>query len=55
MRSIALMARNAISDAIRYLTGKRPGWDDDPYAAVRSPIRRGPPDKRAAVSLEEPE
>lgn len=26
----------------------------DPYAGVRAPVRRGPPDRRSVVALDEP-
>jgi hypothetical protein len=55
MRSLAWKARIALADAFRFLTGRRPDSPDDPYAAIRVPIKRGPPDKRAAVALDEPE
>jgi len=54
MRSLASKARVALKDALRFLTGRRPDSPDDPYAPVRSPIKRGPPDKHAAVALDEP-
>jgi len=52
MRSLAWKLRNAIKGL---LTGRRPDSPDDPYAAVRAPIKRGPPDKSAAVALDEPD
>lgn len=55
MRSLAWKARNALADALRFLTGRRPDSPDDPYAAVRSPIKRGSPDNSAAVALDEPD
>ena len=55
MRSLAWKARNALADALRLLTGRRPDLPDNPYAAVRSPIKRGPQDKSAAVALDEPD
>lgn len=55
MRSLATRARNVLTDALRLLTGRRPDSPDDPFAAVRVAIRRGPPDKSAAVALDEPE
>ena len=55
MRSLAWKARNALRDALRFLTGRRPDSPDDPHAAVRAPIKRGPPDKSAAVALDEPD
>ena len=54
MRSLAWKARSALTNALRFLTGWRPDSPDDPYAAVRSPIKRGPPDKSASVALDEP-
>jgi len=54
MRSMAQKARNAIVDAVRFLRGRRPG-PDDPYAPVRVPIKRGPPDKHASIALAEPD
>lgn len=41
--------------AWRLITGRRPDSPDDPYAAVRAPIKRGPQDRSAAVALEEPD
>jgi|HubBroStandDraft_1064217.scaffolds.fasta_scaffold04011_5 hypothetical protein len=55
MRSFASRAKNAFTDALRFLMGRRPDSPDDPYAAVRAPIKRGPPDKSAAVALDEPD
>jgi len=52
MRSLALKLGNAIRGL---LTGRRPDSPDDPYAAVRVPVKRGPPDRSAAVALDEPE
>jgi hypothetical protein len=40
---------------VRFLRGRGPGPDDDPSAAVRAPIKRGPPDKQASVALAEPD
>jgi hypothetical protein len=54
MRSLARKARNALTGALRFLTGRRSNPPDDPYAAVRVPTKRGPPDKSAAVALDEP-
>lgn len=51
MRSLEQKLRNALRDLLR----RRPDPPDDPYAAVRAPIRRGPPDKSAAVALDEPD
>jgi len=53
MRSLAWKARNALTDALRFLTGLRRDSPDDPYAAVRAPVKRGPPDKSATVALDE--
>jgi hypothetical protein len=55
MRSLAWKARDALAGALRFLTGRRPDPPDDPHAAVRVPIKRGPPDKSAAVALDEPD
>jgi hypothetical protein len=55
MRSLAYKAKNALAQAMRFLRGQGPGPDDDPYAAVRAPVKRGPPDKHASVALAEPE
>jgi hypothetical protein len=55
MRSLVWKARNALTDALRFLTGRRPDSPDDPYAAVRAPIKRGPPDKSAVIELAEPD
>ncbi|HTT62529.1 MAG TPA: hypothetical protein VMG35_11830 [Bryobacteraceae bacterium] len=55
MRSLAWKARNALTDALRFLTGRRPDPPDDPFAAVRSPVKRGPPDRSASVALDEPD
>jgi hypothetical protein len=55
MRSLAWKARNALTDALRFLTGRRPDSPDDPYAGVRVPIKKGPPDHSAAVALDEPD
>ena len=41
----------------RQLLRKRPAPPEpyDPYAGVRVPIRKGPPNRSGAVALEEPE
>jgi hypothetical protein len=54
MRSMAQKARNAIVEAVRFLLGRQSG-PGDPYAPVRVPIKRGPPDKHASVALAEPD
>lgn len=55
MRSLAWKARTALQNALRFLSGRPPDSPDDPYNAVRAPVKPGPPDRRAAVALEEPE
>jgi len=55
MRSLVWKARNALAEALQFLTGRRPDLPDDPYAAVRSPIKRGPPNRSAAVALDGPD
>jgi len=55
MRSLVWKTRIALAEALQFLTGRRPDLPDDPYAAVRSPIKRGPPGKSAAVALDGPD
>jgi hypothetical protein len=55
MQSLIWKARIALTEALRFLTGRRPDSPDDPYAAVRSPIKRGPPNRSAAVALDGPD
>lgn len=48
--------RNPLSDLWRKFKGlwRRPE-PQDPYAGVRSPLKRGPRDRSSAVALAEPE
>ncbi len=53
MASLQRKLLEAIKKALR--SGRGPDSPDEPYASVRSPIRRGPPDKSASVALQEPD
>jgi len=51
MRKLKI-ALNRIANWIR---GRRRGPDDDPYAGVRSPVKRSPPGRASSVALAEPD
>lgn len=55
MPSLASKPRIALTDALRFLTGRRPDSPDDPHTPVRVPIKRRPPHRSAAVAFEEPD
>lgn len=43
-------------EGLRRLLGKRPAPPPrDPYAGVRAPLKKGPPNRSGAVALEEPD
>lgn len=39
---------------LRQLLKRKPDKEDDPYAKVRVPLKKGPSGLRAAVAIEEP-
>jgi len=54
MRLLAEKTKSALASALRFVRGRGRG-PEDPYPAVRVPVRRGPPDRRASVALAEPD
>lgn len=48
-----MLLRNYVECILRWLTGRRPP-PEDPFNAVRQPVRRGPPTRSARVALEQP-